>query len=363
MRRIPAAVLGASGLVGQRMQQRLVNHPWFELCAVGGSTSSAGRMLSEIPWRLEQERPSRPEIEVLGILADSFIDELQKLGIEIAFSCLPNEIAQHIEPQLVNNGIAVFSNASAFRGLNGIPLVIPDINPEHMENFDSEKGRHACGTNCTLVPMAVPIAALRPWGVVHVNMRSEQALSGAGWKLLDDEEANNGKVNPEIPGEAEKIVEEFLHVMGDVSPEGIQPASIGVEVKCERVGRRDGHQVYVDVKFEQPIEREEILQALKNHDWKQELKLCPSTPLRPIHLVDNIDTDGHLWSDGIQFSTNPLPSQSLKTGMAIVVGNVEVTGKHSLSFSAYSHNTIRGASGVTLLLAEQALVEDRIPEP
>jgi len=136
MRRRPAAVLGASGLVGQRMQQRLVNHPWFELCAVGGSTSSAGRMLSEIPWRLEQERPSLPEIEVLGILADSFIDELQKLGIEIAFSCLPNEIAQHIEPQLVNNGIAVFSNASAFRGLNGIPLVIPDINPEHMENFD-----------------------------------------------------------------------------------------------------------------------------------------------------------------------------------------------------------------------------------
>jgi len=362
MRRRPAVVLGASGLVGQRMQQRLVNHPWFELTAIGGSAASAGKSLEEIPWRLEQERPPLPQVQVLEVLGESFVEELQALGIEVAFSCLPSDVANQIEPVLVNCGIAVFSNASSFRRELGIPLVIPDINPEHMSEFNSSKGMHACATNCTLVPMAVPIAALRQWDVTKVSMRSEQALSGAGWKLLEDEDARNGYPNPEIPGEAEKVVQEFLHVMGEGGEDGVVPATIEVDVKCQRIGRRDGHQVFVEVEFKQPITQQEIILALKNHDWSQQLKLCPSTPLRPIHLVDEIDVDNHLWSDGIQFSSRPLPSQSLKTGMAVVVGNVQVKGQHNLVFSAYSHNTIRGASGGTLLLAEQALIEDRIPE-
>ena len=231
-----------------------------------------------------------------------------------------------------------------------------------MSEFNSSKGMHACATNCTLVPMAVPIAALRQWDVIKVSMRSEQALSGAGWKLLEDEDARNGSPNPEIPGEAEKVVQEFLHVMGEGGEDGVVPATIEVDVKCQRIGRRDGHQDFVEVEFKQPITQQEIILALKNHDWSQQLKLCPSTPLRPIHLVDEIDVDNHLWSDGVQFSSRPLPSQSLKTGMAVVVGNVQVKGQHNLVFSAYSHNTIRGASGGTLLLAEQALIEDRIPE-
>ncbi|RJU91937.1 MAG: aspartate-semialdehyde dehydrogenase, partial [Candidatus Poseidoniales archaeon] len=168
MRRRPAVVLGASGLVGQRMQQRLVNHPWFELTAIGGSAASAGKSLEEIPWRLEQERPPLPQVQVLEVLGESFVKELQTLGIEVAFSCLPSDVANQIEPVLVNCGIAVFSNASSFRRELGIPLVIPDINPEHMSEFNSSKGMHACATNCTLVPMAVPIAALRQWDVIKV---------------------------------------------------------------------------------------------------------------------------------------------------------------------------------------------------
>lgn len=361
MRRRPTIVLGASGLVGQRMQQRLFNHPWFELTAIGGRAERTHQTLDEIPWRLEQQRPNLPIVPILDTSSESFLDELTKLNIEVAFSCLPSDAAEHIESTLAQAGIAVFSNASFHRRKHGIPLVIPDVNEEHFTEFSTTKGPHACGTNCTLIPMASPLSALRQFEVTKVKMRSEQALSGAGWRLLFDEKAVRGEVNPDIPGEAEKVHDEFLHVFGTHKNSEIHPADIEVEVKCERVARKDGHQVFVEATFTKPLSYEKVISAFQSQQFSENVSQCPSAPYHPLHIVKDIDVKNHLWSDGENFSEHPKPSENLQTGMAVVVGNVEIHSQYTLSFSAYSHNTIRGAAGGTMLLAELAVVEGRIP--
>ncbi len=360
MRRRPTIVLGASGLVGQRMQQRLTNHPWFELKAIGGRPERSQQSLHEIPWRLEQQRPEVPDIPILDTSSESFIEELEKLNIEVAFSCLPSEVAEHIETTLAQAGIAVFSNASFHRRKQGIPLVIPDVNAGHFTDFSTSKGPHACGTNCTLVPMAAPLAALRDFEISKVEMRSEQALSGAGWRLLYDEQAMTGELNPAIPGEAEKVHEEFLHVFGTHHDSIVHPSDIEVNVKCQRVARKDGHQVFVKATFAKPLSFDKVISAFNSQRFNETVSQCPSAPVRPLHVVESIDVEEHLWSDGVTFSDSPLPNENLQTGMAVVVGDIEIHNQYTLSFSAYSHNTIRGAAGGTMWLAELAVVEGRI---
>ena len=359
MRRRPTVILGASGLVGQRMQQRLHNHPWFELKAVSGSASTAGTLLSQVPWRLEEPRPDLPELLVADALSPSFVQDMLDVGIEVAFSCLPSDVAAQIEYLLTQAGIAVFSNASHHRAEDGIPLVIPDINHEQLSTFGTSKGYHACGTNCTLIPLAVPLAALREFGIKKVAMRSEQALSGADWRLLFNQEVNAGHVNPEIPGEAEKVREELLHVFGTMAQEQIIPADFDVNISCQRVARTDGHQVFVEVELSEAVTIETVTQSFHSHDWDGITKSCPSAPLHPLHVVEHIDVSKHLWSNGVQFASSPDPSLDLKTGMAVVVGDIELVQTNTLTFSGYSHNTVRGAAGGTLLLAELALIEGR----
>ncbi len=361
MRRRPTVVLGASGLVGQRMQQRLCNHPWFELKAVGGRQENAGRLLEQIPWRLDQLRPNLPSVPIFDLSSDSFIQDMLQLGIEVAFSCLPSDVAERVETELARAGIAVFSNASFHRGKDGIPLVIPEINAEHSSAFSTNKGPIMCGTNCTLIPLAVPLAALRTFQIQTVRMRSEQALSGAGWQLLFDEDANKGILDSEIPGEAEKVAEELLHVFGTLDGTTVVPAQMELDIECQRVVRRDGHQVFVKATFAQPLSLEFVLQAFTSHQFPKAMMQCPSAPTHPLHIVEHIDVEQHLWSNGTAFTNQPRPSEDLQTGMAIIVGDVKLIDEYTVSFSAYSHNTIRGAAGGTMLLAEQAVVEGHIP--
>ena len=361
MRRRPTVVLGASGLVGQRMQQRLCNHPWFELKAVGGRQENAGRLLEQIPWRLDQLRPNLPSVPIFDLSSDFFIQDMLQLGIEVAFSCLPSDVAERVETELARAGIAVFSNASFHRGKDGIPLVIPEINAEHSSAFSTNKGPIMCGTNCTLIPLAVPLAALRTFQIQTVRMRSKQALSGAGWQLLFDEDANKGILDSEIPGEAEKVAEELLHVFGTLDGTTVVPAQMELDIECQRVARRDGHQVFVKATFAQPLSLEFVLQAFTSHQFPKAMMQCPSAPAHPLHIVEHIDVEQHLWSNGTAFTNQPRPSEDLQTGMAIIVGDVKLIDEYTVSFSAYSHNTIRGAAGGTMLLAEQAVVEGHIP--
>ena len=144
MQRIKVAVLGAGGLVAQRLQQRLIHHPWFSLVAVAGSPRFKGHSLSSVPWVLTEQRPDLPDVVVDDVADEAAIRRLVSEGVSVAFSSLPSTEAQQLEPLWVNEGVAVFSNASAYRGADGVPLVIPEINPTALRT--SRPLRHACAT-------------------------------------------------------------------------------------------------------------------------------------------------------------------------------------------------------------------------
>lgn len=380
-----AVVLGASGLVGQRMQQRLANHPWFRLAAVVGSGRTAGKTLESIEWNLQEPRPSLPNLTVLNAEDEDLVERLKEVNITVAFSCIPASIADPLELMLASSGIAVFSNASAFRRCDGVPLVIPDVNPIHLDQFQAAGYALACATNCTLIPLAVPVAALsQNFGVAHVSMNSEQALSGAGYELVLSQAALDGEHPTEIDGEAEKTAAELLHVLGDAlegkradshqqgvqrihpafrdSTNHVNAALFEVDVNCKRVTRIDGHQIFATVRLKHEATQEEVLASLQKWTLPQSLQTCPSAPKQSMHLVEEIDVDAHLWSDGVLFSSQPDPSEDLKAGMAVVVGSVVMNDKTTVEFSAYSHNTVRGAAGGTMWLAEQAYIERRLPK-
>lgn len=378
-------VLGASGLVGQRMQQRLANHPWFRLAAVVGSKRTAGKKLESIDWNLQEARPNLPNLTVLSAEDEHLVERLKEGNITVAFSCLPAAIADPLELMLASSGIAVFSNASAFRRCDGVPLVIPDVNPTHLDQFDAADYTLACATNCTLIPLAVPVAALsREFGITHVTMNSEQALSGAGYELVLSQTALAGEHASEIEGEAEKTAAELLHVLGDAvegrrasggkqavqqthpafneSKKHVNAASFEVEVNCKRVTRIDGHQIFATVRLKHEATEDKVLACFQKWSLPPSLQACPSAPKQSMHLVDKIDENAHLWSDGVLFSSQPNPSEDLKAGMAVVVGSVVMIDPTTVEFSAYSHNTVRGAAGGTMWLAEQAYTERRLPK-
>ena len=347
MSRYKCLILGASGLVGQRLQQRLANHPMFEIGAVAGSQATLGRPLSSIPWRLDEARPIIESQTVLDANSPNLAKQCQNLGITVAFSALPTSVATVVEKQLAEAGIMVFSNASTYRRVTGIPMIIPEINAQHYA-----ESMHYCATNCTLIPLAIPLNQISKITKINsVRMRSEQALSGAGWELLTDPQALAGHVNPHIDGEADKTAAELLHVMGEASLTNHLPADFPIDISCQRIARRDGHQVFVDVQVEGEVLVTDIIKAF---EASNEFRTLPSGPVKAIHVVKEIHPEKHLWSNGIEFDNNPNPTTDLKAGMAVVVGGIAVRG-NTISFTAFSHNTVRGAAGGVVYLAEFVL--------
>jgi len=349
MLRTETVVLGAGGLVAQRLHQRLVHHPWFSLTAVAGSARFAGRPLNEVPWILEEARPPMPNITVEDIEDSGLIESLLQRGVRIAFSALPSEEARRLEPRFAAHGIAVFSNASAFRRGAGVPLVVPELNPEALVQASKKPLVHACATNCTLLPLVLPLAAINErFGVQQYTMRSEQGLSGGGQHYL--EAALSAKmVDPAIPGEAEKTDAELRQVLGW---EGES------EVRCARVLRRDGHHVFVTVQTRDPVTLDALLDSLRTWKGNERCASLPSAPHKPLMLVDQIDPETHLFADGLGFTGRPDPSTDLKAGMAVAVGSVACPSSHTIRFEAYSHNSLRGAAGGLVYLAELAVSMD-----
>lgn len=318
MSRYSVAILGASGLVGQRLQELLHSHPFFEVVAIAGSPRNVGLMFDEIEWRLESKRPN------YDILICSMSDIPD---VDIAFSALPSNVAEIVEPSLVARGIHVFSNASAFRRIAGIPLVIPEVNPDAMSTYEG----HACATNCTVVPVVTPIIGLKKLGIKSVTIHTRQALSGGGWKLLFDEDANSGNVNPFIPGEEEKLIAE-LKLLLDLE--------IPVLASCNRVPEKDGHFVSCGVEVSRDTTVEEVRELMNLPTLD-----LPSSPSEVNMIIDDSpNRDEHLWNGD---------------GMATTVGNIRVRG-NIIRFDALSHNTIRGAAGGVILLAEFAVQESYI---
>ena len=346
MDRLKTIVLGASGLVAQRLQQRLFQHPWFELSAIAGRSERKGELLDSIQWNLDEKRPPFDSMVLEDVYDANLPVKLYDAGIRVAFSALPSEHAVHVEPMWAQSGITVFSNASSYRQTEGVPLVIPEINRDMLTQLGAVGHPLACATNCTLLPIIMPLTPLhRAFGLRSFSVRTEQALSGGGYRLLDHRDGNSEPLNHEIPGEAEKTEAEFRRILGWTGP---------ADIVCKRVDRKDGHFVAVTAQFETDITAKDVRQCLDDWNTLNTDNPLPSAPFLPIMIQSNLDVNAHLFGDGVAFEDTPDPTVNLKTGMAIIMASVECLDSRTVSFEAYSHNTIRGAAGGLVYLAELA---------
>ena len=348
MRMRKVAVLGASGLVSQRFQQRLAAHPWFELSAVFGSPRTAGRRLLELEWHLPEPRPDLPDLIVRSM------DDLASSDVEVVFSALPAAVAREVEKPLAAAGRFVFSNASAHRMDGDVPLIVADLNPHHFlplrASGDPTLGFVACSTNCTVIPAALALKPLWDFiGLDSVEIRTEQALSGGGINLLRSFR-ESGEHPTDIPGEADKIHEEFLSLLGRALPTEVRPANLPLRVSVQRVSREYGHIVEVEAQLHKEVEAGEVTEWMQHYRSRPQTLGLPSAPSHPLVFTPELIPD----SIGD-------PAVDLKAGMEIRIAGLQVEGT-KVSFRAWSENTIRGAAGGTVLLAELAVAEGLLGE-
>lgn len=340
-------LLGAGGLVAQRIQERLASHPLFRIEVVAGSPNTAGRRLTDLKWDLDSPRPINLDHIVLSM--KELLDSYDPNKTPIAFSTLPADIAAEIEPNLVKRGCRVYSNASTHRMMSNIPLIIPEVNGTVLERRKTENAGIVCSTNCTVMPVAMTLAPIhRAHHIQNVRIKTEQSLSGGGAALL-----RSGKLgeafNQKIPGEAEKMEDELRRLLADIDDDGIEEyATFDVDIECSRVGRPFGHEVHIEARTESIIDEEEILRLWATQSSVLHLAL-PSSPTFPLMVRETIQPERDLRAgeEGIGSAV----TFDLKQGMAIVVTPPRIENGW-IRWRAFSANTIRGAAGGCVLLAE-----------
>jgi aspartate-semialdehyde dehydrogenase len=345
--RIPVAVLGATGSVGQRFVQLLVRHPWFRVAAVTASERSEGKPYGEAA-RWVQEDPLPPEIAKLSVLPTTPGPE-----VAIAFSALDSSVAGPAETAFAEAGVMVVSNSKNHRMDKDVPLLVPEVNPEHLALLDvqafPEGGGIVTNPNCSTIGLVIPLRALHAeFGVNQVNVVTLQALSGAGLPGVASMEILDNVV-PYISGEEEKLETETRKILGTLNGAGIRDAEITVSAQCTRVPVLDGHLEMVSIGLDRKASPEEVGEALAAfRGAPQELEL-PSAPSQPIHVL--------LAKDHPQ----PRLHRDLEGGMAVSVGRIRPCPLLDIRLALLSHNTIRGAAGGALLCAELGAAQGKFP--
>ncbi len=340
MRRTQVAVLGATGAVGQRFIQLLDQHPWFEVAAVTGSERSAGQSYGEAcRWLLDTPMPAA--VRSLPVLGSQVA-----LHVPLIFSALPSGVAGPIEERLAAAGHVVCSNASNHRMAVDVPLLVPEVNPEHLDLIAVQRknrgwsGAIVTNPNCTSTPAAM---ALRPlhdiFGVRKLLLVSMQAVSGAGYPGVASLDIMENVV-PFISGEESKVESEPQKMLGTFHNGAIVPAPFVTSAHCNRVAVIDGHTLCLSIELERKATPAEAIAALRGfRGLPQELGL-PSAPKQPIIVRDEEDRP------------QPRRDRDSERGMATVVGRVRPCSLFDLKFVALAHNTLRGAAGGSLLNAE-----------
>ena len=361
MRPVNCAVLGSRGLVAQRYLQRLVNHDWFNPVSIIGSSSTVGMNIQDLPWNLDEPRPQLPNITVLGLNNfDALVSELKEKNVSVIFSALPDSIANEVEQPLAERGFCVISHALIHRLKRDVPLVIPDINSDHLKILESQSfgtGSLISCSNCMVVPIALTLYPLmEEYDFSSVNIVTEQSLSGGGRMML--ERGRSGlTIDSSIPGESESIISELNRILGKKNEGIFQEANLDVKVWCSRSSHDFGHLATVEIFFSNNISAHEIIEAWQNFSSDTFDSRLPSSS-KLINIVDGkLDPIKHRWGDSIA----NLPDKNLSAGMSVYVGEIEVTGK-KLKFKLLSDNTIRGAAGYGVLLAELLLAEEIIQD-
>jgi aspartate-semialdehyde dehydrogenase len=339
-RRIPVAVLGATGSVGQRFVQLLADHPWFDLAAVTASERSAGKPYGDaVDWVLEAPIPaSVANLEVRPTAAD--------LGLPLVFSALDAEVAGDLETAFAAAGAVVVSNARNHRMDSDVPLVVPEVNPDHVELARRQvfsKGAILTNPNCSTIGLVLALKPLADlFGLRRVAVTTLQALSGAGLPGVSAMRAIDNVV-PFIGGEEAKLEAEPRKILGHLGADGIEPAALTVSAQCNRVAVIDGHLECVSVETVETISPDTAREAWQKFEAEPQRLDLPSAP-RPVILVTDAND-----------RPQPRLDRGAGAGMAITVGRIRPCPVLGLKFVVLSHNTIRGAAGGSILLAELAV--------
>jgi aspartate-semialdehyde dehydrogenase len=346
-------ILGATGMVGQRFIQLLDNHPQFEITALAASDRSQGKSFQEAcTWRLAGEMPAF--VKSMMVAAPE-----PPLDCELIFSSLPGDIARESEDAFARAGFPVISNSSAFRMDRDVPLLIPEVNHEHLALLDVQlknragqqgypRGYIVTNPNCSTIMLALALAPLQAtFGVTRVIATTMQALSGAGYPGVASL-AISDNVLPFIEGEEEKIEEETLKILGQFNVDTIDAAPMKVSAQCNRVNVSDGHLASVRVKLGQAATIDEVREALASFTaLPQELRLH-SAPERPIIVREESDRP------------QPRLDRDAGKGMSVTIGRLRPDNVLDYRFVALSHNTIRGAAGAAILNAELLIATGKL---
>lgn len=337
--RIPVAVLGATGSVGQRFVQLLANHPWFRVAEVVASERSTGKQYREATdWRLDAYMPDGAADLVLKDYGD-------ELDSPVAFSALPSEVAGEIEQRLAKAGHAVLSNSSTHRMELDVPLIIAEVNPDHAVAIERQKsnrgwsGYIVTNGNCSAIHLTLTLKPLHDaFGLDAVVLTTLQAVSGAGYPGVPSLDMIDNVV-PFIGSEEEKLAEEARKFLGTFDGE-FKQADFVVSATCTRVPVRDGHTEAASIRFKQSVTPAEVIEAFESfRGFPQELAL-PSAPVRPIVVRPE------------QNRPQPALDRDTERGMASVVGRVRECPVMGVKYVLLGHNTVRGAAGASILNAE-----------
>ena len=358
---VNCAILGSRGLVAQRYLQRLVKHDWLNPVSVVGSSSTVGMKIHDLPWSLDEERPQLPNITVLGLNdLDALVSELKEKRVSVIFSAIPNSIANEVEKSLAEKGFCVISHASIHRLKGEVPLVIPDVNSDHLKILESQSygtGSLISCSNCMVVPIALTLYPLiKKFDFSAVKITTEQSLSGGGRKML--ERGRSGfHIDSSIPGESESVVSELNRILGRKNEGIFQEANLDIKVWCSRSNHDYGHLATVEIDFINHISAHEIIEAWQTFSSEAFDSRLPSSS-NVINFIDGkLDPIKHRWGG----SEPKFPDQDLLSGMPVSVAEIEVSDKR-LSFKLLSDNTIRGAAGYGVLLAELLLADKIIQD-
>ncbi len=338
--KLSVGILGATGIVGQRFIQLLEHHPWFEVSWLAASDRSEGRSYAEAArWRLKTAIPDR--------VARMTVSPATPAGApKIIFAALDASIAKDLEPQCAAAGCAVVANSSALRMQSDVPLVIPEVNADHIRLIETQSWRRASGgfavtnPNCSAIGLVLALAPLHQrFGLETVMAVTMQAVSGAGYPGVASLDIL-GNVIPYIAKEEEKMEEETQKLLGTLNGAGIIPAPFAMSAQCNRVAVEDGHTESVSIRLKKKAQSEEIIATWNDFRAEPQQLHLPSAPAQPVIYLNSVD--------------RPQPRLDVDSGggMTTSVGRLRKCNVLDWKFTVLSHNTIRGAAGAALLNAE-----------
>ncbi|MFC1746825.1 aspartate-semialdehyde dehydrogenase [Candidatus Neomarinimicrobiota bacterium] len=340
MNKLNVGILGATGAVGQRFVQLLEGHPWFNVTMLYASERSAGKTYEEaVDWKVPVKRPT---------YLDTLIVQEMKPGAELdlVFSALPREQAMEVEPLFAGAGYPVITNASAYRMATDVPLLIPEVNPDHTALIEAQKrnrgwdGYIVANPNCSVIGLVIPLKPLQEaFGLKQVSVVTMQARSGAGYPGPPPEIIGDN-VLPFIKGEEDKVVEEPKKLLGSFAGDRIRFADMTVAAQCNRVDVLDGHLESVSVTLGKKATPADVAAVLESFSGVPQEVHLPSAPARVIQVAVEEDRP------------QPKLDRDAGKGMTVTVGRIQPDHVLDIRFMVLSHNTIRGAAGAAILNAE-----------